>query len=779
MTGELPTALAGAGLALFAGGAGWALFTGLQLRRAARGADDEHRRLTAAAAVSPALGVLIRADGRVEASARLADWLGLATLPRFVGDLANGDAGIEPAALTELGDHIAVAQKAGRSFAMTATVRGSGRTLVVRGERAPAAMLAPGGVMLWLFDQSEAADEARRLHADVERIAAAFGALSGLIEAAPLPMWYRGPDLRLAMVNSAYVAAVEQADAETVIRRGVELVEGAGAGGAAISAAAARDDQAAQANVLPATIRGARRMLSVHDVPLSTGGVAGYAVDVEDLEAARAGIRRFADAQRVMLDRLSAGVAQYDPDRSLAFANQSFQRLFALSDVWLGEAPEFDRVLQAMREAKRLPEVRDFPSWKAERREWIVATDAAIEEQWHLPGGTHLRVVAQPLPDGGLLTIFEDRTEQVQLAGARDTLLRVRTATFDNLFEALGVFAADGRLQIWNNRFRQLWALEESFLTTHPRIDAMVEAAAERLANPKRAALIAGLVRSAAVDRQQRGGRVEFADGRQFEFAGVPLPDGNALFTMLDISDSRRIERALRDRNQALVAADQVKTDFVANMSYELRTPLTSISGFAEMLHGGYAGKLPRAADDYVEAILTSVGRLGTLVDDVLALTRGTDEVRVREAVDLEALGHAAAETVAPAAQAKGLAYAIEIAPSAGSVTGDPGRLREAVEHLLRHAVGETPDGGRVLLYIDGTDDAARIVVSDDGPGLSAEQVATAFDEFAQAPFATPDRALGLGLPLAKRFVTAHGGTIELVSEPGEGTLVTIELPRD
>ena len=76
-------------------------------------------------------------------------------------------------------------------------------------------------------------------------------------------------------------------------------------------------------------------------------------------------------------------------------------------------------------------------------------------------------------------------------------------------------------------------------------------------------------------------------DGREFEFAAVPLPDGNALFTMLDVTDSRKVEAALRERNEALEEADRVKTAFVSNMSYELRTPLTSIGGFAEMLAGG------------------------------------------------------------------------------------------------------------------------------------------------------------------------------------------------
>ena len=768
--------LAGAVLALFLSAGGWALFSGLRMRRDARAALGERDRLKATAGASPAVAALVRADGKIESSQRLADWLGLAVQPRYLTELSAPDGGLQAQDLARLTEEIAVCQKSARDFAMAVVAQGGKRTLAIQGARAPAGVQGQGGVLLWLFDQTAASAEAAALRTEAAQAAAAFEALTGLIEAAPMPMWYRGPDLRLAMVNSAYVRAVEGSDAAEVVRRGVEIIEGSGIGGAVASAGAARDAGVPRESTQPATIDGARRMLRVHDVPLPMGGVAGFAIDIEELEQARAGLKRFSLAQRAMLDRLSAGVAQFSPEQTLAFSNQPFQRMFGLTPEWVSDAPQFDRVLEQMRERKHVPEVRDFPGWKAERRAWFTATAGAIEEHWHLPGGRHLRVVAQPLPDGGLLLIFEDRTEQVQLAGARDTLLRVRTATFDNLFEALGVFSADGRLQSWNSRFRTLWGLEEGFLATHPRIDALVERVADRLENPKRAALIAGLVRSAAVDRQQRGGRVAFADGRHFEFAGVPLPDGNALFTLLDISDSRRIERALRDRNEALEATDKVKTDFVASMSYELRTPLTSISGFAEMLHGGYAGKLPKTADDYVEGILTSVARLSTLVDDVLDLTQ--DEAKPkREPVDLEQLGHAAAETVAPAAQGKGLSYAIEIAPSAG-VRG--GRCREIAAGGRASAAprGRRRGGTRAACTSTAPMDAARIIVSDDGPGLPPERVATAFDRFSQPAFANPDRALGLGLPIAKQFVEAHGGTIRMVSEPGEGTLIVIELPR-
>src|SRR3546814_6785927 len=98
-------------------------------------------------------------------------------------------------------------------------------------------------------------------------------------------------------------------------------------------------------------------------------------------------------------------------------------------------------------------------------------------------------------------------------------------------------------------------------------------------------------VRSATTDRRLRPGRLSLRDGRHLEFAAVPLPDGNALFTMLDITASRRIDSALRERNEALETADRLKSAFVANLSYEMRPPLTSILGFAEMLVAGYAGK--------------------------------------------------------------------------------------------------------------------------------------------------------------------------------------------
>ena len=265
-------------------------------------------------------------------------------------------------------------------------------------------------------------------------------------------------------------------------------------------------------------------------------------------------------------------------------------------------------------------------------------------------------------------------------------------------------------------------------------------------------------------------------------FATVPLPDGNLLFTMLDITDSRKVEKVLRERASALEEADKVKTAFVSNMSYELRTPLTSISGFAQMLEQGLAGPLEPQAKDYVRAILESTDKLGGLVDKVLDLTQSdSGGLPIEKApVDLVALARTIADEHRQAATDRQLDFAIEVDASAGVVMGDEKRLKNAVSHLLDNAIAYTPEGGRVLLHASGDDKAALIAVSDNGPGLDTAEQARALDRFSRAsePRQGDGASLGLGLPLAREWVEAHGGTLTLLSEPGEGTAITIELPR-
>ena len=766
-------------LAAWLGAAVWALSTGQRMRREGTQVQGKYDRLSSLLASAPAAPIIIHADGRIEAADRLAKWLGKDRVPAFVSELTAPDGGLEPDDASALSQEIAAAQRAGRSFALAVRGEGSSRLLLVRGAPAGPVLAESGGVVLWIFDATDSQSEIQALTSKVEQLRDALEALAGLVEAAPFPMWHRTPDMRLSLVNAAYVRSVDGANAADVIAQGTELVEAIGGLGPEAAAEQALSEDRAVERLVPATIDGERRTMRVVDVPLGEAGVAGFAMDQNELEQARVEHRRLEAAQRDLLDRLSAGVARFGPDRTLGFWNQPFMSLFGLDQEHLADHPVFERVLDRMREARRLPEHRDFPAWRAERRDWFLSPDPR-EENWLLADGTHLRVYAQPLPDGGLLLIFEDRTEQVQLSSARDTLLRVRTATFDNLFESIGVFSSDGRLSLWNSRFRSIWDISEDLLAQHPRIDELLRAVQSRLAKPQQANLVRELVRAATVERKQRVGHVGFADGRIFEFAAIPLPDGNALFTMLDVTDSRRVEQVLRDRNEALEQADRVKTAFVTNMSYELRTPLTTIAGFAEMMSAGYAGDISDSAKEYVDGILQSTNRLGMLIDNVLDLTQGEAGTLPidRAPVDLAALAKDCVARIKGEASAKGIDLAVSLHETLGQVEGDSRRIGQALDHLLENAVCYSGRGARVLLHGDGSGDSARLVVSDNGPGISPQRRATIFDAAARAEQARSGEKAGIGLPLAKQLAEAHGGSLQLVSEQGQGTMAVIELPR-
>jgi len=731
--------------------------------------------------LAPARPLVVRPDERIEVDAQLVRDLGLHGTPARLSELVGNDGGLLAEDFEALKEDIDTARVSAGRVSRKVRTNPSGRVFEIRGGLAPAPEPS-GTLLLWFFDMSVGEEERSRLALRLRQTEAALNSLTHLIEAAPFPMWYRGPDLKLGLVNSAFVHAVEGTDASEVIDRGFELVDEEGENSAAATARKAQETGRIVSRMQPAILRGERRMLRIVNVPLSTGAVAGFAVDVQDLEDARTELSRHMESQRELADRMTAGTALFDADRTLSFVNRPFAVMAQLDPDWLAEKPEFDRLLDRMRENQRLPEVRDYPAWKNERREWFTSAEEVVEEEWTLPNGDHIRVVAQALPDGGLRLFLEDRTEQLRLASARDTLLRVRAATFDNLFEAISVFASDGRLYLWNRRFLDDWELDEEWLAEHPRVDELVPAMARKLVNPTAAAQIREMVRQTTNERQSSNGRISMTDGRHFQFAAVPLPDGNALFTMVDVTDSSRIEAALRERAAALEEADRVKTDFVANMSYELRTPLTSIGGFAELLAAGYAGKLSAKGDDYVSAILESVDRLSKLINDVLDLT--TADTRAisleHERVDVAGLCRAALETGRGRAAEKAQKLEAEISPSAGYVFGDARRLRESVEHVLANAIAYTDRKGRILLTADGDDDKAVIRIVDNGSGIAEEDMPRVFDRFDRIVEAgvRGEAALGLGLPLTRQFIEAHGGGVELDSEKGKGTTVTLTIPR-
>ena len=765
-------------------GAGWLALAARGVRTRADTAQRNVRRLARMIDEAPAQLLVVRVDGRIEGSTRLAAWLGFERLPQYLTELeGTADRGLAPDDLARLSEAVLAVQRSSRPFRMSLSARGSRRSLALAGNLADPRIAPAGSAQIWVFDNTDSDASLARMRSEATRARADFAALVGLIEAAPMPMWFRARDGALRLVNSAYVRAVGAASGEAAVAGGIELLERVDGQAPAEVALAAAASGTAVERLVPATIDGQRRALRVTDLPLGEEGIAGYAIDVEEMEELARALKAFREAQRSMLDLLSAGVAQFDRRRTLTFANQPFQRILGLTPADLTRDPVFERLIDVARQAARVPEVRDYPAWRREKIGWFAQSEAQ-DEAWPLSDGTHLRIVAQPMPDGGLLVIAEDRTETLRISAMRDTLLRTRTATFDSLSEAVAVFAPDGRLQLWNRRFASAFGLESELLDAHPRIADILDQIAGQMAPPAQTRQMGDVVRAATLERRQSEARVILVDGRRLAVAGVPLPDGNGLLTVLDITDQQKAEDALRERNAALVEADQLKTRFLANMSYEFRTPLTSIGGFAELLEAGLGGDLSEGGREYVGAILTSVARLTEQIETVLDLSQSEAGMLplAMEPIEVLPFVRRLVEDRAAAIAERGLTLELRGDKGAGQVRGDPRRLARALGHLIDNAIAATPEKGAIRIDLTrrrvAKRDLARITIADTGVGMDAPALARALEGTKLANDGKAvDRRQGLGLPLARQLIEAHGGTLELQSRPGKGTTAIVELP--
>ncbi len=230
---------------------------------------------------------------------------------------------------------------------------------------------------------------------------------------------------------------------------------------------------------------------------------------------------------------------------------------------------------------------------------------------------------------------------------------------------------------------------------------------------------------------------------------------------------------------RALSAANQAKSDFLSAMSHELRTPLNAIIGFSELMRGEQPdGDRRRVPADWIEHVFVSGRHLLGLINDVLDLAKvesGRVDLEFEE-LDLPQVVEETVASLQPLAERKQLSLRAELA--APTVWADPNRLRQILNNLLSNAIKFTPEGGRIAVAAELYGGQVALAVTDTGVGIAPADQLRVFEEFQQVgDLAARQAGTGLGLALTRRLVEAHGGHIELWSQPGEGSRFTVFLP--
>jgi signal transduction histidine kinase len=607
--------------------------------------------------------------------------------------------------------------------------------------------------------------DARKLGMQVQR-------LSAVLDSAPLPIWLRNKEGQLNWVNKAYVKAVEMPDSDAVLRSSMEV---------ALPERIDRSKAEPKSGLLGRThavFAGAMRALNIHEIELAEGK-AGFAVDVSALEETEKELDRHIKAHASTLNKLDTAIAIYGPDQRLRFYNLAFTQLWSIDPKWLDLHPTDGEVLDRLRSQRCIPEQANYREWRAKQLSSYTTLEMR-ESWWYLPDGRSLHVVCEQHPFGGVTYLYENVTKEIQLESRYNELIGVQRETLDNLDEAIALFGSDGRLKLFNPAFTRFWSFAEAFLKKEPHIDqladdvAVIEEAGSAWQEIKFGVI--GL----ESERKAMRGRI-MAGERILQYSSVPLPDGNTLITFSDISDPAKMERALRERAEALEAADRLKNNFLSNISYEVRTPLTSILGFAETLDLGLVGELSPKQHEYILDIKKSSEDLKAIIDaiiDLSAIDAGAMELKL-EKIEVTATLEFVAEKLTAAMERRDQTLSIELSDESLAFIGDPIRVEQIVANLLSNAIGFSTKGAQVRMGARQQGNDIQIWVADTGRGIDPDFQKKVFDRFQSKPLPGSHRGPGLGLSIVKSFTELHGGKVSLVSRLNHGTTVVCAFPID
>lgn len=764
-------------LAMFAGVMGAAMLSAIWvIRERARIADENAELRSKVADLNAALQ---RNDALLNLKdQRLIVWTTEARRPELVGSLQTM-AGVPeersaflafgrwltPRSAAALEKGIGALREKGEPFDLVAETQAGG-FLEVQGRR------PTGHAVVRFLSLTQSQTEHARLRLAHQNLLGEHALLVGLVNALDMPFWLRSAEGKLFWVNKAYVKAVDAPNAETAVNEAREFL------GTQARAAIQRHHLAHPvfSQTLSTVVGGDRRHFEVTDFS-SEAGAAGVAIDRSEIEGLREEFERTLRSHSDTLDQLTTAVAIFDPKQKLRFFNQAFQKLWDLDHSFLESAPDNALFLDRLRSEGKLAEQPEWRRWKGNLLSAYRSMEPA-EHWWHLPDGRTVRVIAAPQPNGGVTWVFENLTERMDLESRYNTAVRVQGETLDHLAEGVAVFGPDGRVRLSNPAFSRLWGLPEGFLgpTTHI---SEIRAFCDTLAADSPWGQFVAAATGFDEERRDRHGQADLLNGTVLQYAVVYLPNGQVMMTFVDVTDSVNIERALKEKNEALERADQLKNDFVQHVNYELRSPLTNIIGFTELMTLDATGPLNAKQRDYIDHISSSSSVLLTIVNDILDLATvdaGIMELDISD-VPIRQTVEAAAELVGERLREHSIRLEFDLAAAPKSFRADGNRVRQILFNLLANAANYAPERSTVMLASRLRGDEIEFSVHDDGPGMPPEILDTVFRRFEPRSNGGRRRGAGLGLSIVKGFVELHRGSVEIDSGKGKGTTVTCRFP--
>ncbi len=335
--------------------------------------------------------------------------------------------------------------------------------------------------MIWFRDVSFETSKISSLEKAKADTGAKLTQLQDMLDNLPFPVWLRNDKLKIINCNRKFAELAGSTNRETILREGGEINS---IGGESVSkelakaACAANRGRKATVNVVK---DGERLVMEAYETPfhaeesLDKIFTAGTLIDVSELDELKRNLKLHQNAQLEILGTLGTAFAVFDQNLRLAFHNHSFAQLWQLEESWFEGEPTYAAFLDTIREKRLLPEVPDYVMFKNEEQKKFTQIIEPQKDMLHLPDGKTLRRLRAAYPMGGLIFAYEDITDRLATTSAYNALLSVQKELLENLFDAVLIFGANGRLNSYNQAYLKLWKAQKSFLDQEPSLDEVLD----------------------------------------------------------------------------------------------------------------------------------------------------------------------------------------------------------------------------------------------------------------------------------------------------------------
>jgi len=594
---------------------------------------------------------------------------------------------------------------------------------------------------------------------------------NNILNTLPIPIWFRDENLNIMYFNNAYNQIISDIHSESQEINEISKKE-------KLLASKAQKYKTLQKEERYIVANSTRNLYEFQEVPVyNSNNMVGFAYDITSKDEVRAELKMHVSAQSDLLESSANACAIYDSRTRLMFFNQAFIKLWNLDEKWLVTNPTYGEVLESLRERRQLPEQLDFRMFKSEQLKLFNNVMSPHNDFFFLPDGRYLRVIAIPYALGGLLFSYEDITDKLTMEREFKTLSAVQKETIDHLNEGISVFSESGRLQLSNKQFAEMWQLDPIYLKSKPHITAIVTALNEHITSGNTMDMMLHALNS----RNRNKITINTRRNKVIDVMIVPLPDGATMISYSDITDSTLVETTLIEKNQALQDADNLKTEFLANVSYELRSPLTSILGFAQALDKNYCGKLNQLQAEYISNIHDSSQYLMTLINDLLDLASidaGYIQLDVVK-LNIYDLMTSIMELVKERAKSRKIKLSMSCDDTIKFMEGDKKIIKQILFKILSNAIENSKAQQIIKFYTKRTQsDQIKFVVDDNSTILSEQERQYIFEPFKKFDIRHINaRNSSLGMALVKNFVSLHNGFINVKLKENKGMIFEITLP--